>query len=133
MARLSLIISFLMTGVLPLCLGLYLTHRNDYFVAVACFLISVCGFQQVYYTLNIQESLKSFKDKIAEKEKELEEQTEDFLRQKKQMKQNMADFFGKKMEQQEQVIARQKKELAQAAKFLEHKNKEIKNLRDYYD
>ena len=132
MERPLLILSFVITGFLPLGLGAYLAHRGDYFISVGCFLIAVCGFQQIYHSLKNLELFKAFKDKIMEQEKQLEEQKEEFAKQRKQLTQNLADVFGIKMEEQQKVIIKQQKELAQAAKFLEQKNKEIWKLRDYH-
>lgn len=46
-------------GFLPLFLGFYLAIREDYFISILCFLISICGFQQVYNNIKIQELLNS--------------------------------------------------------------------------
>lgn len=132
MERLPLIISFLMTGFLPLFFGVYLAQRQDYFLSVGCFFISLCGFQQIYHTLKVQELFGLFKDKINEQAQQLEDQKEEFLKQRKQLTQNLADLFGMKMKEQENLITKQQRELANAARFLEQKNKEIWKLRDYY-
>lgn len=60
-------LSFITVGWTPILLGSYLTYKEDYFSAVICFLISFCGFRQVYDDIKVQEELdkihKLLKDK----------------------------------------------------------------------
>lgn len=134
MAKAFIIILFITTGILPLCMGISLACREDYIIAVGCFIIAVFGFQQVYRNAGVQELIDSLTQKILDQEKELEQQKLDFVNQKNKMTQNLADIFSSKVDQQEKIIARQRKELSEASRFLEHKNREIRLLReDYYD
>ncbi len=74
MERLLLILSFIMTGLMPLAFGGYLAHQEEYFISVGCFLISVSGFQQIYYVLKIQEQMKTLKEKVASQQTQIGKQ-----------------------------------------------------------
>jgi hypothetical protein len=129
MERLLLIVSFLITGFLPLGLGVYLANRGDYVISVGCFLISVCGFQQVYHSLKKQEMFETFK---AGQEKELENQQEDYAKQKKQLTQNLAEQFGKRFQEQQEKVEYHRKMLSKTEKILDQRNKEIWQLKNQY-
>ncbi len=133
MARAFLIVLFVMTGVFPLCLGMYATTKQDYFIGVSCLIISVFGFLQVYQNSSVEELLESLRQIIADQDKALDEQKAELSNHKEEITQKLADVFAAKVEHQEKIIVRQRKELSQAAKFLEYKNREIRLLREDYD
>jgi len=54
MERFLLAISFVVMGWIPFFLGIYLAYTEEYFTAIICFLVSFCGFKQVYDTLKYQ-------------------------------------------------------------------------------
>lgn len=64
MERLFLALSFIATGWMSLGFGIYLTYREDYVIAAGCFLISFCGFRQVYDNLKRQERCKELEKKM---------------------------------------------------------------------
>jgi len=133
MARAFLIILFIMTGVFPLCLGMYATSKDNYLIGVGCLVIAVFGFLQVYQNSSVEELVESLKQTIAEQDKALDEQKAELNAHKEEITQKLADVFAAKVEHQEKIIVRQRKELSQASKFLEHKNREIRLLREDYD
>lgn len=124
MPRTILIISFCISGVLPLGLGAYLANREEYVVAIVCFIIAVCGFLQVYYSLSIQDDLQK------DLEQQLEQQKEDYAQQKKQIAHNLSEIISEKIEQQQKIISRQQKELTRSASLLTQKNREIWELKN---
>jgi len=123
MTKVFHIVLFIMTGILPLLLGGWLTYQQNYYIAIASFVVAVFGFQQVCQNFTTQDLIHGLKEKITEQEIELGNQ-------KKEITQKLADVFAAKVEHQEKVIARQKKDLAQASKFLEQRNREIRLLRE---
>ena len=49
---------FIVAGCTPLLFAVYLTYKEEYFVAVGCFIIAFCGFYQVYEFLKLYEILE---------------------------------------------------------------------------
>ena len=63
--------SFITTGLFPLLLGAYLTYKEDYFIAIGCFLVAFCGFRQVYNYIRNQELIKNLESKLSKQQQEL--------------------------------------------------------------
>lgn len=63
--------SFITIGWFPFILGMYLTYREEYVLAVGCFLISFCGFRHVCEAIKNREKFKGLESRLGRQQYEL--------------------------------------------------------------
>jgi hypothetical protein len=71
MERILLTVYFLMTGCLPLALGAYTAYEEHYAISVTCFIIALCGFQEIHYVIKCREEMVKCKKQMLYQSKEL--------------------------------------------------------------
>jgi hypothetical protein len=131
-------LSFIATGWTPLLFGVYLTCKEEYLVAIGCFLISFCGFRQVCEFLKLYEVLQMKTNTVDEKKlykvlvRKLKKQSLIIKRGTLVSSAAIRELIVAN-EMLEKKLNRQQAELYRVSKSLEQKDKEICRLRGYYD